>query len=146
MSDVRVTKQTKQAVIERAFGCCEYCRSQMRYSPDPFSIEHILPRSRGGRNAATNLALSCQGCNNLKYACTEAADPPTGILYPLFHPRQHIWNDHFTWSEDFTLIVGRTPIGRATIARLQLNREGVVNLRTVLVNIGRHPPDEPIRG
>ena len=99
MSESRVSQKTRQTVIERARGCCEYCRSQMRYSPDPFSVEHIVPRVLGGRNSPTNLALSCQGCNNLKYACTEAIDPLTGVLAPLFHPRQHRWSDHFAWSQ-----------------------------------------------
>jgi hypothetical protein len=36
--------------------------------------------------------------------------------------------------------IGLTPTGRATVERLQLNREGVVNLRRVLRTIGQHPP------
>lgn|SRR5579871_666984 len=144
MSESRIPAKARQTVIERAGGCCEYCRSQMRYSPDPFSAEHILPRAMGGGNAPTNLALSCQGCNNLKFTSTEAPDPITGVLTPLFHPRRHPWSEHFAWSEDFTFMVGKTPTGRATIERLQLNREGVVNLRQVLVTINRHPPEETV--
>lgn len=47
------------------------------------------------------------------------------------------------WSDDFTLIIGLTPTGRATIETLFLNREGVVNLRQLLYAIGKHPP--PLR-
>jgi 5-methylcytosine-specific restriction endonuclease McrA len=54
----------KAEVAQRAKDCCEYCRSQAKFSPDPFSIEHIVPRSQGGETNSTNLALSCQGCNN----------------------------------------------------------------------------------
>lgn len=43
------------------------------------------------------------------------------------------------WSDDETLIIGLTPIGRATIVKLELNREGVVNLRELLHAIGKHP-------
>jgi hypothetical protein len=43
---------------------------------------------------------------------------------------------------DFTLAIGLTPTGRATVERLQLNREGVVNLRRVLRTIGQHPPSD----
>lgn len=50
------------------------------------------------------------------------------------------WADHFVWNEDFSLIIGITPIGRATVETLQLNREGLVNLRKVLYPIGEHPP------
>ncbi len=38
------------------------------------------------------------------------------------------------------LIIGVTPIGRTTVATLHLNREGVVNLRRLLVVTGKHPP------
>jgi hypothetical protein len=47
------------------------------------------------------------------------------------------------WDEEFALILGVTPIGRATVEKLQLNRDGVVNLRRALHVIGRHPPAEP---
>ncbi|MBW4660385.1 MAG: HNH endonuclease [Drouetiella hepatica Uher 2000/2452] len=69
-------------------------RSQAQYCPDPFSIEHITPRSRGGTDAVENLALSCQGCNSRKYTHTEAYDPVTGKLVPLYQPRRQQWADH----------------------------------------------------
>jgi hypothetical protein len=40
------------------------------------------------------------------------------------------------------MIIGLTPIGRTTVEALQLNREGVVNLRRVLYAMGEHPPAE----
>lgn len=142
MPEHRVPARVKQAVIRRAGECCEYSRSQARFAPDPFSVEHIVPRAAGRRSEASNLALSCQGCNNRKYVSIDAPDPLTGETVPLYHPRQQCWTDHFGWSEDFTLVLGPTPTGRATVERLQLNREGVVNLRRALQSIGRHPPPE----
>jgi hypothetical protein len=50
--------------------------------------------------------------------------------------------DHFAWSDDFTLVIGLTPTGRATVEKLQLNRSGLVNLRRVLRAVGEHPPAE----
>ncbi|HEY9739097.1 MAG TPA: hypothetical protein V6C90_01270 [Coleofasciculaceae cyanobacterium] len=44
------------------------------------------------------------------------------------------------WNEDFTLAISSTPTGRATVEELQLNHEGVVNLRRVLPTIDQHPP------
>jgi len=64
MSEGRITAQQRRAVVERARGCCEYCRSQARFAMQPFSVEHIVPRSRGGKTTLDNLALACQGCNN----------------------------------------------------------------------------------
>ncbi len=45
--------------------------------------------------------------------------------------------------DDDLRIVGLTETGRATIVALALNREGVINLREVLMPRGLHPPNEP---
>lgn len=142
MPEKRVTAEQRQAVVERARGYCEYCRSQACFAIQPFSVEHIIPRSQGGETTLDNLALACQGCNNHKYTKTEARDPVTGDIVPLYHPRRQRWRDHFAWNEDFTLIIGLTSIGRATVEALQLNREGLVNLRRILYAMGEHPPAE----
>lgn len=139
MPKPRLTPQQKDQVAQRARYLCEYCLSQLNYSPDPFSVEHIQPQSSGGTNRLNNLAFACQGCNGRKYTSTSAIDPVTGQTVPLYHPRQHQWTDHFIWSDDKTLIIGLTPIGRATVVKLELNREGVVNLRNLLHAIGKHP-------
>jgi HNH endonuclease len=105
-------------------------------------VEDIIPRSQGGKTNLDNLALSCQGCNNHKYNKTEAKDLLSSNIVSLYHPRQQRWSEHFGWNEDFTLVIGLTPTARATVETLQLNREGVVNLRRVLYAMGEHPPAE----
>ena len=42
--------------------------------------------------------------------------------------------------EDYTIIIGLTPTGRATVEALQMNRRGLVNLRQALFALGKHPP------
>lgn len=143
MRDGRVPAALKRIVAERARDCCEYCRSQSRIATTAFSIEHIVPRSRGGETSLDNLALACQGCNNHKFDKVEARDSVTGAIVPLYHPRRERWRTHFAWSEDFTLLVGLTPTGRATVEALHLNRQGVVALRRILYAMGEHPPLEP---
>ncbi len=66
--------------------------------------------------------------------------PVSGELMPLYHPRYQIWEEQFTWNEDFAIAIGLMPTGRVTIERLQLNREGIINLRRVLGAINPHPP------
>jgi hypothetical protein len=61
-------------------------------------------------------------------------------MMALFHPRRQRWMRHFDWSEDFTVIIGRTATGRATVVALQLNRFELRNLRRLLRPIGAHPP------
>jgi hypothetical protein len=132
----------KKLVAQRARGACEYCKSQVRFAMQSFSIEHITPLDGGGSGDLENLAFACQGCNNHKYTKTEVRDPVTGVMVPLFHPRTQRWQDHFVWSSDFTRILGVTPTGRATVEALFLNREGLVNLRRALYALGEHPPAE----
>src|SRR5262249_5546199 len=136
MPEGQATDEQKRTVAERAKGSCEYCRCQARFSPESFSIEQITARSRGGTSDLSHLSLSCQGCNNRKYISVEAIDPVTGDTVPLYHPRQQSWSTHFTWNPDYTLMLGLTPTGRATIEKLQLNRVSVVNLRRVLRTFG----------
>lgn len=139
MLEPRLTQQQKAKVKDRSIDCCEYCGSQEAYSPDSFSIDHIVPLHKGGTNSFNNLANACQGCNNRKYVSTTAIDPLTGEEVALYHPRRDNWLEHFVWNEDFTLLIGLTPTGRATIEKLEINRKGVVNLRKLLHERGLHP-------
>lgn len=84
MSRERISARLKQAVIENAYACCEYCTSLARYSMSPFAVDHIMPRSRGGTTVQDNLALVCQGCNGAKYNKVTALDPITNRAVPLF--------------------------------------------------------------
>jgi 5-methylcytosine-specific restriction endonuclease McrA len=43
---------------------CKYCGSDL--NDDNRSIDHILPRSRGGLNLLENLVLCCKKCNHEK--------------------------------------------------------------------------------
>lgn len=134
-------ESVKILVRERANACCEYCKSPARFSPAPFSIEHIYARIWGGSDTLDNLAFSCQGCNNYKFTCFEWPDPQSGEVVAIFHPRHQNWKDHFEWDESCTLVVPLTSTGRATLARLKLNREELIDLRRVLVASGEHPID-----
>ncbi len=138
---IRVGEESRKRVAARARGICEYCRSPQRYSVAPFAVEHIYPQAKGGSHRLDNLAFACLGCNGHKHAKTEAYDPVTGTSSPLFHPRRQKWKDHFAWSKDYTLVIGQTPTGRATVDALRLNREAHVNLRGLLYAGGVHPPE-----
>lgn len=127
-------------VAQRAHFCCEYCLSQVKYSPDYFSMEHIIPTIKGGSDHLYNLAYACLACNNHKYAHISAIDPVSGVLSSLYNPRSDAWEHHFCWSDDYSILTGLTPTGRATVEKLQLNRPSLINLRLVLAAIGKHPP------
>jgi hypothetical protein len=140
MSERRISRKLRKFVADRANHCCEYFLSPVNFSSSPFCVDHFRPRIAHGTNAHTNLVLACPGCNLHKHAATSAIDPVTGVRVRLFNPRQDDRGVHFAWSDDYLILVGRTPVGRATIQRLQLNRPQVTNIRRLLRSFGLHPP------
>jgi len=118
---------TRRQVRQRADNRCEYCRAhQADESYFTYQVEHILARQHGGSDDAANLALACPHCNLHKGP--NMASLEAGTLVPLFHPRQHDWADHF--QSQGALIVGLTPIGRATVRVLNLNDSLRVEFRS----------------
>ena len=137
-----VASSLRNLVANRARHLCEYCKSPESYAMQSFECEHIVPISKGGADDLNNLAWSCGGCNRFKSNHTEGIDPETEEMTHLFHPRKDDWFDHFVWSDDFCHAYGLTSTGRATLKLLRLNRDGIVRLRTLLVQNGEHPPVE----
>jgi hypothetical protein len=135
-----LSSQQRKHVFERAHNRCEYCISPLSHSVQPFEVEHIIPEAKGGTDDLDNLASACGGCNGHKYIKTQAADPFDNQLVPLYNPRSMNWQEHFIWSDDYLLILGTSPIGRATVNALKLNRLGVINIRKLLFLDGLHPP------
>lgn len=137
-----VSAALRETIAQRANFCCEYCRTPRGYSPAPYEAEHIIPLVDGGVDEEWNLAFACGGCNGHKASATSALDVETGETVPLFHPRQANWSAHFEWQLEGSVMVGLTPVGRATILRLRLNRDELVKLRRLLVAFGEMPPPQ----
>ncbi len=119
---------------------CGYCRTSSVLIARPLTVEHLIPRSKGGTSDEQNLWLSCRSCNQFKGTQIEAIDPDTKMVVPLFNPRIQSWSEHFRWSTDGLMIIGLTPVGRATVIALKLNHEHIVESRRLWVSVGWHPP------
>ena len=130
----------RRDVVMRAAGQCAYCQSTERLMGIEFEIDHIVPRAAGGATSLDNLCLSCPSCNRHKASRTQASDPETGEIAPLFHPIHQSWSEHFEWIDNGIRLVGRTQTGRATVVALHLNRAGIVQTRRYWVILGLHPP------
>lgn len=143
----RVSDQLRQQVEERAHGLCEYCQTA-QIIVVTLEVDHIKPVVDGGQTVLPNLCLTCRGCNGFKQDFQTGIDPDTEQEIELFNPRTQHWDDHFKWSADSLTIVGLTPIGRATINRLRMNRQGIIVSRQLWVEAGWHPPKQgqfPVR-
>lgn len=55
---------SRENVIWRDKGVCQYCSKYHNYGE--LTIDHIVPRSRGGKNTWTNLVTCCKKCNQAK--------------------------------------------------------------------------------
>lgn len=108
------------SVARRAGHRCEYCHAPEVAFNFPFEVEHIAPSSHGGAVAEENLALGCRSCNLFKSDRINGRDPVSGETVRLFHPRQDRWEEHFAIELD-NVIIGLTPIGRATVEALRMN-------------------------
>jgi len=132
-----ISREIREAVAARAGHRCEYCCLPDRLQAGGFELDHIRPAVRGGLPVWDNLAYACPHCNDRKWAHVEAVDPATNEAAPLFHPRTDRWEAHFEWSQVRPFeIVGTTPTGRATIARLQLNHPELLEIRRELARLG----------
>lgn len=108
-------------VAARAEYRCEYCHAPESVANFPFEIEHVVPTAHEGPNTGDNYALSCRSCNAHKSARTVGRDPEGEMVTRLFHPRQDTWEQHFRVDVGTALLEGLTPLGRATIACLNMN-------------------------
>ncbi len=125
-------------VRKRAGFACEYCRMPQQFDELPFEIDHVIAKQHRGETVAENLALTCFACNHHKGPNLSGIDPKTRRITRLFHPRRHKWDRHFRWRGP--VLVGRSAIGRATVAVLAINLPYRVALRQALIEDGLFPP------
>lgn len=130
----------RQLVAARAGGAFEYCRLLQIATGVTFHIEHVLPRSLGGKTVLRNLAHSCPGCNPSKSERTTGADH-RGREQTLFSPRDYEpwilgWHLHFSLDRSLGIIVPRTAIGDATVRTLKMNDSIRVFARKLQIETG----------
>jgi 5-methylcytosine-specific restriction endonuclease McrA len=98
---------TRKNILLRDNYTCQYCGKKTQ-----LTIDHVLPRSRGGRDIWTNVVVACQRCNHNKghqtvleasmHLKAQPYKPPSALYLELtryknvpgswikyFHQRQH---------------------------------------------------------
>ena len=61
---IRAPIYSKRMVYLRDAYTCQYCGKQLNSSN--ITIDHVLPRSKGGRSTFTNTVCACEPCNARK--------------------------------------------------------------------------------
>lgn len=89
----RQTSMSRRAVFARDDHRCQYCGSHAD------SIDHIFPRSRGGKNTWENVAAACRPCNLAKRDRTPE-EAGMRLTRPPRAPREQAW---------VVMAVGRVP-------------------------------------
>ena len=144
-----ISANSRRLVQWRAESRCEYCHADERWQFIRFTLDHVVPQSAAGSDDPANLALACRNCNERRGNRTEAVDPQSQAVVPLFNPRRDQWGMHFIWSSDGLRLVGTTAVGRATIELLDINddrHEGrVLQVRQRDHEDGLHPPETDLR-
>ena len=91
---------TRLEVFNRDQYTCQYCGKQMRQ----LTLDHVIPRYRGGQHVWENVVSACISCNRRKAGRTprEAGmrllrrpSPPRGNRF-LYIPNQYL-QTHITW-------------------------------------------------
>lgn len=78
---------TRKNILLRDHYQCQYCGIRCR--PGAISVDHVVPRCRGGKTTWNNVVAACHACNRRKGAATPEA-VGMALLRP---PRRPAWRD-----------------------------------------------------
>lgn len=62
--DFSSMRPSKKALWHRDFGECQYCQKSVTIATA--TIDHVVPKSRGGDHTWENLVIACSKCNGKK--------------------------------------------------------------------------------
>jgi 5-methylcytosine-specific restriction endonuclease McrA len=98
----KILPPTRNRIYKRDNHECVYCGSKKQ-----LTLDHVIPKSRGGSNNWENLVTSCFKCNSKKSNMTPD-EAKMKLRYKPFVPNTNVDNQHLSqlWSE-FKLSFGQ---------------------------------------
>jgi 5-methylcytosine-specific restriction endonuclease McrA len=103
---------TNRYLFRRDNQICLYCGN--KFSISELTRDHILPRSRGGKDTWTNVATACRRCNHKKGAKTpeEAEMPLLAVPFkPNIYERFYLMNRRIL-SDQMAFLSGHFTVNR----------------------------------
>lgn len=78
-------KFCRSSIYERDNGQCQYCLKNL--TKQDATLDHIIPKSRGGKNNWNNVVLCCKKCNDKKGSRT----PQEADMSLISRPKKPAW-------------------------------------------------------
>jgi 5-methylcytosine-specific restriction endonuclease McrA len=94
-------KWNKRAMFNRDGWVCQYCGAAL--DKKTVTIDHVIPRSQGGRTDWLNCVTACQRCNREKANKTPSQAGMKLLNQPAIPNQIHFWDSHsrYTWHDDW---------------------------------------------
>ena len=62
--NLSMVRYSRRNIVLRDENTCQYCGKKT--TGKDATLDHVVPKSRGGKSTWTNIVLSCHSCNNKK--------------------------------------------------------------------------------
>lgn len=86
-STIKVIKYSRQNIYRRDKYKCQYCNK--KFTRDNLTLDHVIPRSKGGKSKWTNVVACCKACNEAK-----GDKSPTELGWKIPIPAKPSWRSH----------------------------------------------------
>jgi len=71
---------SRKNILLRDNNVCQYCRN--KFPEHELTIDHVIPRCKGGKNVWNNVATACKPCNQQKGSHLPATAPVSLMRQP----------------------------------------------------------------
>jgi 5-methylcytosine-specific restriction endonuclease McrA len=88
----KVPPVNRRGVLQRDGHACQYCGSRKR-----LTLDHVIPRSKGGQHSWDNVVAACAGCNGRKgdqllhQTNMKLRKAPKAPMHPAVTFSDHFW-------------------------------------------------------
>ena len=102
----RLPKFNRKALFRRDNFICQY--TNKRYPPSKLTVDHVIPRAKGGKSTWDNCVTACLSINSYKgdksveEAGLTLVNQPKPPAQPLTLEYKALLNKHLDWSMYFT--------------------------------------------
>jgi len=100
-----VSRFRKRILFNRDDWSCQYCSKKLGWSN--ITIDHIIPKCRGGKTTWKNCVVCCKQCNKVKGPYLPQEVNMKLLKQPVEPRIIHFWNlnDRHDWHRDWSMFV-----------------------------------------